>query len=346
MQLRPGQHARRRRAVLAGVEVAGDLDALDDGLEVGVVEHDHGRLAAQLEVHPLQRVGRGARDLLAGCDVSGQRDHRDVGMADEACPGRLPVPEDDVQHSLRKVLGRELGEARRGQGRLLGGLQHHRVPGGQRWPDLPDRHHQGVVPRRDLADDADRLAADHRRVAAHVLAGGEAVEGARHTGEEAQVVDQDRHLVGLHRLDRLADIQGLELRQLIAVLLERVGDSQQRQGALAGRSLGPLRECALGGLHRGVDVVLAGQRGGRDLLARGRVQDRLARPVRGRTALAVDEVLDLGGLCDGRHRSLLCSWSGVRQVRPLRRRSPRRPASAACQGSAQRRRGSPVRPRR
>ena len=54
-----GQHASRRGAVLAGVEVAGDRDALGGGLEVGVVEHDDRRLAAELEVHPLE-VAAGA----------------------------------------------------------------------------------------------------------------------------------------------------------------------------------------------------------------------------------------------------------------------------------------------
>ena len=63
---RPGEHACRRRAVLAGVEVAGDRDALDGGLDVGVVEHDDRRLAAELEVDPLEVGGGGAGDLHAG----------------------------------------------------------------------------------------------------------------------------------------------------------------------------------------------------------------------------------------------------------------------------------------
>ena len=46
------------RAVLAGVEVAGDRDALDGGLDVGVVEDHDRRLAAELEVHPLDLRAR------------------------------------------------------------------------------------------------------------------------------------------------------------------------------------------------------------------------------------------------------------------------------------------------
>ena len=54
-----GEHAGRGGAVLAGVEVAGDGDALGGGFDVGVVEHDDRRLAAELEVDPLE-VRRGA----------------------------------------------------------------------------------------------------------------------------------------------------------------------------------------------------------------------------------------------------------------------------------------------
>src|SRR5207249_10593831 len=46
--------ARRRGAVLTGVEETADLDAFDDRFQLGVVEHDHRGLAAQLEVHALQ----------------------------------------------------------------------------------------------------------------------------------------------------------------------------------------------------------------------------------------------------------------------------------------------------
>ena len=89
------------------------------------------------------------------------------------------------------------------------------------------------------------------------------------------------HLVLAHRLDRLADVQRLEPRELVGVLLDRVGDPEQRQRALARRCLGPLRKGPLGGLHRGIDVRLVRERRGRDRLAGGGVQDRLACAVGG-----------------------------------------------------------------
>ena len=54
---RAGEHPGGGRAVLAGVEVARDRDGLGGGLDVGVVEDDDRRLAAELEVDALEVLG-------------------------------------------------------------------------------------------------------------------------------------------------------------------------------------------------------------------------------------------------------------------------------------------------
>ena len=115
VDLGAGEHARRGRAVLAGVVVAGAGDRLERGLEVDVVEHDHRRLAAELEVDALERVGGGAGDPLAGLDRAGQRDHVDVVVGDERLAGRVAVAGDHVQHALGQDLGRVLGQLQRRQ---------------------------------------------------------------------------------------------------------------------------------------------------------------------------------------------------------------------------------------
>ena len=51
---RAREHAGGGRAVLSGVEVAGDRDALDGRLDVGVVEDDDRGLSTELEVDPLE----------------------------------------------------------------------------------------------------------------------------------------------------------------------------------------------------------------------------------------------------------------------------------------------------
>src|SRR5664279_2921081 len=56
---RGDQHAGGCRAVLTGVEVAGDRDVLGRVLEVGIIEDDHRRLAAKLQVRALEVLGRG-----------------------------------------------------------------------------------------------------------------------------------------------------------------------------------------------------------------------------------------------------------------------------------------------
>ena len=226
-----GQHARGRGAVLAGVVVAGAGDRLEHGVEVDVVEDDDRRLAAELEVDPLERLGRVLGDPLAGLDRAGERDHVDVLVLDQRRAGVVAAG-DDVEHALGQELRGDLGEPERAQRRRRGRLEDDRVAGRQRGADLPDGHHHRVVPRRDLADDADRLAADHRGVALEVLAGRLALHAARGAGEEAQVVDHRRDLVALEGLDRLAGVGGLELGDLVGVLLERVGQLEDRQRAL------------------------------------------------------------------------------------------------------------------
>ena len=125
-----------------------------------------------------------------------------------------------------------------------------------------------------------------------VLAGGAALHAARRAGEEAQVVGHHRDLVAEHARDRLARVDRLLARQLLAVLLDRVGEPEQRLGARRRRRLRPALERALGGGDRGVDVGGLRQRRLRDLLAGGGVQHRLGRAARGRAEGAVDEVLE------------------------------------------------------
>ena len=146
------------------------------------------------------------------------------------------------------------------QRRRLGRLQHDRVAGGERRADLPDRHHQRVVPGRDLADHADRLAADEGGVALHVLAGGAALHRARGAGEEAQLVGHHRDFVLDHGAARLARVGGLEVGDLLAALLDQVGDAQQRPRPFAGRRRRPAREGSLSRGDRGVDVGLGRER--------------------------------------------------------------------------------------
>ena len=269
---RAGQHAGGRGAVLAGVEVAGDGDALDGGLDVGVVE-DHDRcLAAELEVDALD-VGRGAgRDLGAGADRAGDGDQARGGVLDEH-PAGVAVTGDDVERARGQELGGDLGKPQGGLGGGVARLEHHGVAGGQRRGDLPHGHEQRVVPGGDLADDADRLAPDPRGVALHVLTGGLALQHPGRPGEEPQLVDHRRDLLARRQRLDLAGVLGLERDELVGVRLDRVGDLQQRLLALARRGAPPLRERRLRRAVGRVDVGLTAHRGRGDHRTRGRVDD-------------------------------------------------------------------------
>ncbi len=204
----------------------------------------------------LQRVRRVLRDRLARRDVAGQRHEPDVRMRDEPLAHGHAVAGDDLQHAGRNDLLRELHEPQERQRRLLGRLQDLHVARRERRPQLPDRHHQRVVPRADAADDAERLAPDDRRVARDVLARGLALELARRAREEAEIVRGERHLVA-RRHQRLADVQRLELCELLRVLRHHVRECVQKLGAVLRRLVQPVWQRPLGGLDRAVDVLCA-----------------------------------------------------------------------------------------
>ena len=122
----PGEHAGGRRAVLAGVEVAGDRDALGGLLDVGVVEDDDRRLAAELEVDALEVVRRPtpATSMPARTEpvietICGRLvlDQRAAGVA---------VAADDVEHAGRQELLADLGQQRRAGGGGVAGLEDDR----------------------------------------------------------------------------------------------------------------------------------------------------------------------------------------------------------------------------
>ena len=285
-----GQHPRGGRAVLAGVVVAGARDRLERARQLDVVEHDHRRLAAQLQVHALEALGGVGGHPLAGLHRAGEGDHVHVRVLDQRGAG-LGAAGDHVEDAVGQVLGRQPRQVQAGERGGGSRLEDHRVPGGQRRADLPHRHHQRVVPGRDLPHHPHRLAAHHRGVPLQVLAGGLALHGPGRAREEAQVVDHERDLVVLERLERLAGVGGLQPGDLVGVALQGVRDPQEGQRALRRGGPGPALERAPGGGDRAVDVGRRGGRGLGDGLAGGGVEHRLGAALRGIDELPVDEVL-------------------------------------------------------
>src|SRR5262249_42590923 len=111
--------------------------------------------------------------------------------------------------------------------------------------------------------------------------------GAR---EEAQVVDEERDL-GLGETDRLADVGGLERRELVARLLDAIRELEQHERAVLGRRVLPLRERRRGRVDGAVHVLRGPLRDLPDALLVDRADDRLVGAVDRGDHLAVDEVL-------------------------------------------------------
>ncbi len=216
---------RGRGAVLAGVDEAAGDRASGGRVEVGVVVHDERRLAAELEMHSLEVAAGERLDLPTRLGVTGQRDEVDVRMCRDCRPDLVAAPGDDVENAVRQPgLLRQLAEHERRERRDRGGLEDHRIAGRQSRPDLPDRHHERVVPGRDLADDPDRLTPDHARVRAAVLGGRFALEMANRRRKETQVVRAERNVRVATELEGRSRLGRLDVRDLGGVLIDEVGE--------------------------------------------------------------------------------------------------------------------------
>jgi hypothetical protein len=207
------EQARGRGADLAAV-VEGARGGIGHGaLEIGVGEHDHRVLAAELEDHGLDPVGGAREDAPAGRDRAGEADAAHQRVADQRLSGLRAETGDHVEHAVRQPgLLREPGEPEHGQGRLLGGLEDRRAARRQRRRQRAHRHAERKVPGHDVRGHALRLEQgeiDHL--------GSERDRRTLDLVGRAGVVDQRRdHAVDVapRLADRLAHVAGLELCQL------------------------------------------------------------------------------------------------------------------------------------
>ncbi len=287
---RPGDDPGRRRAVLAGVPVAGEAQRLRGEVHVGVIEDDDRRLAAELQVEALDRLRRDPGDALAGHRVAGDGDHAHLGMADQRVTDVAACAGQHVHHARGQDLGQDLGEGERRERGPSRWLEDDRVARGEGRPELPAGHVQRVVPGRDRGDDTDRVAADDRGVAGRELVGRKAVHDPSRAGEEAEQVGAHGDLVD-GGADRLAGVRALQPAELVGPRIERVGDLEEQQRAILRGRLLPRRERRLGRVDRPIHVLGGARRDARDGLVVGRVHDLGRAPVGGIHELAADELL-------------------------------------------------------
>ena len=163
----------------------------------------------------------------------------------------------------------DLGQREGRQRRDLRRLEHDGAAGGERRGDLGDDLVQRVVPRRDRADDADRLLDDEG-------VGDLLLEGVAR--EQLGVGPQHPHRVAdLHRLaerQRRAHLGGDEQRHLVGARLERVGGRRQQRRAVGRRARGPAPRRRPGPRRPPRRRPRRCPRARRDLLLGRRVDDR------------------------------------------------------------------------
>ena len=117
------------------------------GVEVGVVEHDDRRLAAQLEVHPLQRVGGVAWAISLPVSTSPVSDTMPTsGCRTMRVAGRHAVAGDHVEHAGREHLGLgdQLGQPeQRSAASISDGLMTTQLPAARAGPSFQAAMYSG-----------------------------------------------------------------------------------------------------------------------------------------------------------------------------------------------------------
>ena len=137
--------------------------AAGDGLlQVGVVENDVRRLAAQFLTDTLDGIGRTLGDVDACAGRAGEGNHVDAGMLAHRCADIGTEAVDQIEHTLRHAgLMKNFRENQRGRRRIFRRLQDHGAARRDRRRDLAGDLVERPVPRRDHTDDAHRLAHEH-----------------------------------------------------------------------------------------------------------------------------------------------------------------------------------------
>ncbi|TKW52316.1 hypothetical protein CTA1_3106 [Colletotrichum tanaceti] len=222
-------------AGLAAGDEGAESDAVDGHVDVGLLEDEQRRLAAQLGCVAGQVAADDGADGPAGGGAAGDVDLADERVLDEGPAGGGAVAGQHAEDAVGQAGPLEDGaEQQGGQGRQLARLHDDAVAGGEGGRQLLDGDEQRVVEGGDLHHDAQRHAVDpvvqlaRRRQHRALL-------GAQQRRVVPEPLDQRRHLRAhlAYRASRLAhlegDQQGQLRRQELRRPVEDVGPDVARQ---------------------------------------------------------------------------------------------------------------------
>jgi hypothetical protein len=233
-------------AALAMVEEDAGGCALDGGIDIGIVQDDVGRLAAQFQAHPAQIVRGGLDDQLADFGRAGEGDLVDIRMRGQCRARGFAKAGHDIDYAVGKPgFQQQLAQLQAGQRRFFRYLEHHGAAGGERGAQLPGRHQQREIPGNDLAHHADRFGPDEGVIFTRryqVRKGdGLAFDLGGPAGHVVEQVGGQRHVRDAGHGEWLAIVQAFQLRQLVQMLQDQVADlvdhaAARRRAHLAPRS--------------------------------------------------------------------------------------------------------------
>ena len=208
----------------AGLPSPGEVHALDDAthqcFRIGIGVADERVLAAQLQQHWFQGIRSALHHRLAGWHAADERDlaHQRV-LGQRFAAG--PAAGEEIDDARGEDVADQLGQAQEGERRLIWGLHHHRIAGGEWGGDAQGREYQWMVIGDDARDDAHRLAhrivefpVAHRDGLAFNL-GGEPGEVVEPVGGEPGIARQHGH--------RIARVECVEQGEFVGVLAQQVG---------------------------------------------------------------------------------------------------------------------------
>ena len=226
--------------------------------DVHVGHDDVRRLAAQLERHRYEVLGRLGHDPGAHAVGARERHPVDTGVRRETA-SNLRAPDDHIEHPVGQArLPDQLPQEERGQRGARRRQQYDGTARGQRRSELEDRQVEGEVVAGDRRDDPRRLVdhVAHRGVGLVVGAEMHRPVGLGRLGRPAQV------LVGGHpdlevggERDRRAHLVDDGRQQPVGGSLEHIGEPVNVPAALGAREPGPRAECIGGRADCGVDLV-------------------------------------------------------------------------------------------
>ena len=249
------QNAATGGAGLAGILQDRFADNGHGQIQIGVGEHDLGRLTAQFECAADEMIGRQFLDNLADGGRAGEGNKIDAAMGSEGCTGDRAASGNDVDCAGGEAgFGGQLREAQRSGAGIFGGFEHYRITGGERRREGAAKHLRRVVPGKNVTSDAIRFTQDSDEGAIDI---GHhfAVEFIGSASVEFEVARKSCDIGNGCRAG-FAGIAGFERGEFAGMAPDEIAEAGEHAAAVEGRGPSPwaLVEGPAGGAYRGIHI--------------------------------------------------------------------------------------------